>query len=299
MKSVLSGLLFWCCLLLCILPAHASRPAQVVALDWTLTETLLALGVTPIGIAQADGYQNWVGVPSLPVEVIDLGLRSQPNLELMASLQPQRILVSPLFKNMLPRLSRIAPVETLELFAPHVDTWQQVLAYTRKLAQLVDRAEAGEELIAHTQNRLLQLRGQLASQARNSQQKAVLLVQLMDDRHVRVFGQHGLYHAVLAQLGLENAWQGTTNYWGFSLVGMEALADVDAHLVVVEPYPAGVKKRLSTNGLWQHLPAVRQGNVSELPAVWSFGALPAAGRFAELLVAALQGRHRQEVSHAH
>jgi ferric hydroxamate transport system substrate-binding protein len=109
----------------------------------------------------------------------------------------------------------------------------------------------------------------------------------MDERHVRVFGENGLFQAVLERLGLENAWQGDTNVWGFSLVGLEALIEREARLVVVEPYPTGVEEKLARSALWQRLPSVRDDSLITLPPVWSFGALPSARRFAELLVAAL------------
>jgi iron complex transport system substrate-binding protein len=51
----------------------------------------------------------------------------------------------------------------------------------------------------------------------------------------------------------------------------------------------GVGERLQEPGLWQHLPLVKQGKVVHLPAVWSFGGLLAARRFADLLSGALQG----------
>ena len=53
--------------------------------------------------------------------------------------------------------------------------------------------------------------------------------------------------------------------------------------MVVDPIPVGVSERLQEPGLWQHLPLVKQGNpVLHLPAVWSFGGLLAARRFADL-----------------
>ncbi|WP_337133788.1 ABC transporter substrate-binding protein, partial [Staphylococcus aureus] len=87
----------------------------------------------------------------------------------------------------------------------------------------------------------------------------------MDARHVRVFGANGLFQAVLDRLGLENAWQGDTNYWGFSLVGVEELLKLDARLVVVEPYPEGVETKLAASGLWQRQPSVRDGSLVTLP----------------------------------
>ena len=121
------------------------------------------------------------------------------------------------------------------------------------------------------------------------------MVQFMDARHVRVFGDNSLYHAVLEQIDLANAWDRPTNAWGFSLVGLEALYDYpEVTLVVVEPLPAGVEESLAKSGLWQHLPSVENATLLRLPPVWSFGALPSAQRFARELVAALTLRSSLE-----
>ncbi len=255
---------------------------RLATLDWTLAETLVALDAPPIAVAQVADYHGWVGEPRLPDATIDLGLRSQPNLERLAELSPERILISPMFAALAPRLERIAPVETLALYTPEGETWAQMLELTRELGELVDRPQAAEALIDTTEAELASLRDRLPEQTR-----PLLVVQFMDARHVRVFGANGLFQAVLDRLGLENAWQGDTNYWGFSLVGVEELLKLDARLVVVEPYPEGVETKLAASGLWQRQPSVRDGSLVTLPPTWSFGALPSARRFADLLVATL------------
>lgn len=256
---------------------------RLATLDWTLAETLVALDAPPSAVAQVEAYHAWVGEPALPASTLDLGLRSQPNLELLASLAPERILISPMFANLASRLERIAPVETLPLYRPERDTWTEMRELTRSLGHLVERPAAATRLIAETEARLDALRERV-----DDTTPPLVIMQFMDSRHVRVFGDNGLYQAVLDRLGLENAWRGPTNAWGFSLVGLEALAGLDARLVVVEPYPAGVRKRLDDGGLWGHLIEASRGKPIVLPPTWSFGALPSARRFAELLVSALE-----------
>nr|WP_183383676.1 iron-siderophore ABC transporter substrate-binding protein [Halomonas stenophila] len=260
-----------------------AAPPRLATLDWTLAETLVALEAPPRAVAQVEAYHAWVVEPALPDTTTDLGLRSQPNLELLASLDPDRILISPMFANLTPRLSRIAPVENLTLYRPGLDTWTEMRELTRSIGELVDRPEAATRLIETTEAKLAGLREELGTD-----QPPLLMVQFMDSRHVRVFGAGGLFQAVLDRLDLDNAWTGATNAWGFSLVGIEALADLDARLVVVEPYPAGVQETLADSGLWRHLVETSRGTPIVLPPVWSFGALPSAGRFAELLVTALE-----------
>ncbi|QOR38442.1 ABC transporter substrate-binding protein [Billgrantia diversa] len=275
----LAGTLGWLCL--AATPSLASSNG-LATLDWTLAETLVALDAAPDAVAQVEDYHNWVGEPPLPGNVLDIGLRSQPNVELLAHLEPETILISPMFGHLAPRLEQIGAVDTREIYTPQGDTWNQILTLTRVLGMASDRRDEAEALIAATEARFESLRQALPEEA-----PPLLVVQFMDERHVRVFGVHGLFQAVMERLGLENAWQGETNYWGFSMVGLEELLGLEARLVVVEPYPIGAEEKLADSALWQHHPSVRDGNLITLPPVWSFGALPSAQRFAELLVAAL------------
>lgn len=261
---------------------------RLVVLDWTLLETLVALDHPPAGAADLDGYQTWVGRPALPPGIVDIGLRNQPSLELLSQLEPDRFLIPPLFASLAPLLSRIAPVEVLALYNAEGPLWPNLLHFTREVAEYTGDPDAAERLIDRVEDQLASLAAELPANS-----GPVLVVQFMDDRHVRVFGDQSLYSAVLERLGLENAWRGVTNAWGFSLVGIEALAALEnlsapaPRLLVVEPLPPGLREQMAQSGLWQSLPAVARGDVVFLPPAWSFGGLPSAERFAELVHEAL------------
>lgn len=270
-------------LLLTSLLTFTSAHAQFATVDWTIAETLVAIGAPISGVAQQPDYYDWVGEPRIPQGATDLGLRAQPNFELLAQLAPEQILISPMFASLTPRLERIAPVTSLALFSPGADTWQEMQALTRALGELTDRKAAAEQLIEDTQTLMDSLRETQPDTA------PLLMVQFMDARHVRIFGENSLYNAVLEQLGLANAWEEPTNAWGFALTGIEALAGYpDARLVIIDPLPLGVEEQLATSGLWQQLPIVKNTNLLRLPPVWSFGALPSAQRFANVLTAELK-----------
>lgn len=275
------------------MPAAAGLPQadaaksvpRIATVDWTVAETLLALGVTPLAMGDVESYRAWVGEPRLPAEVVDIGLRMQPNRELLAELKPDLILISPLMASLEPTLSQIAPVQSIALYEPGTDLWQRLHEATLTIAALVGKTAEAERQLAALDRDLTRMKGQLPADL-----PPLLLVQFIDERHVRVFGRHSLFEAVMQRLGLRNAWQGETNAWGFAVVSLEQfLALPEAKLVVVDPIPVGVRERLQEPGLWQHLPLVKQGKVMHLPAVWSFGGLLAARRFADLLSEALQG----------
>ena len=297
---------WFCCLLAPLMlqaeptiPAAAKLPQtdavkplpRIATVDWTIAETLLALGVTPLAVGDAGPYQAWVGEPRLPAGVVDIGLRTQPNRELLAELKPDHILISPLAAPLAPTLSRIAPVSTIALYDGQTDLWQRLHEVTLTLARMVGKTAEGERLLAGLDRDLAKMQGRLPADL-----PPLLVVQFIDERHVRVFGRHSLFEAVMTRLGLRNGWQEQTNDWGFSVVSIEQfMALPTARLVVVDPIPVGVSERLQEPGLWQHLPLVRQAPVLHLPAVWSFGGVLAARRFAGLLSEALlQDAERME-----
>lgn len=272
-------------LLMLVGPQSSLASSQWATLDWTIAETLLAIDAPVSSVAQQSDYHQWVGEPRIPESTTDMGLRTQPNLELLAQAPPEQTLISPMFSGLTPRLERIAPVTSFALYSPGTDTWQEMQTLTRQLGELTEHQPQAEALIAETQALMTTLRESRPASP------PLLMVQFMDARHVRVFGENSLYNAVLEQLELPNAWDQSTNAWGFSLVGIEALAaHPDAQLVVVEPLPTGVEEPLTKSGLWQHLPSVREDRVITLSPVWSFGALPSAQRFARTLVTALEAQ---------
>lgn len=277
---------------LCLSPlafSQAGASASIVTLDWTIAETLIALDNPPVGLAEIPQYQRWVGVEQLPKSVFDIGLRTQPNRELIAQQDPDHILLSPLYMRLSEQLNAIAPVTALDTYQLGEPLWQRLERTTHTLAALNDNDEAAVALINTLETYLDQQKKQLKEQLK--EQPPLLVVQFIDARHLRVFGEHSLFQAVLERLGLTNVWRHPTNQWGFSTVALEELLSYpDAALVVVEPLPSGMRDSLSGNALWQHLPAVQEDRVIRLPAVWSFGGFPSAARFAELLSEALLAR---------
>ncbi|KXO07554.1 Ferric hydroxamate ABC transporter, periplasmic substrate binding protein FhuD [Moritella sp. JT01] len=255
---------------------------RIVAIDWTHVETLLALGVTPLGIAQKQDYNAWVKEPKIPNGVLDLGLRTQPNLELLAELAPTQILISPMFSVLTPQLQKITKVTEIGLYKKGNVNWQAMESMTRELAMNIGVEKEAERFILQKRDEILALKQQVPSDF-----PPVLMVQFMDANHLRVFGDNSLYKTAVNELGIESAWQGTTNQWGFSLVGINELVGIDAQIVVIEPLPIGTEAALEHNQLWQFMSQQSNYPVLRMPAVWSFGALPSATRFARLFVRAL------------
>lgn len=266
-----------------------SESLRVAAIDWTLVEILMSLGVVPAAAAQIKDYQAWVMEPPLPEQVVDIGLRAQPNRELAASLKLDLILISPLYSALEPTLSQIASVQALATHNPEKDLWHNLVDTTRRVGELTRRSVEAEAVIEHHRTRIDQMKEKIAANT-----PSLLVVQFIDDRHVRVYGKGSLYDMVINRLGLQNAWKGETNRWGYTTVGIEELM-TQGYLVIVDPIPMSAERVFDNNRLWQALPAVRHDRVLSLPAVWSFGALPSAVRFADELYQALTDPNATEL----
>ncbi|MGO2241812.1 MAG: ABC transporter substrate-binding protein [Halomonas sp.] len=273
--------------LICLssLSNQAITSATIVTLDWTIAETLIALDNPPVGLAEIPQYQRWAGAEQLPPGVVDAGLRAQPNRELMAQLAPDHILLSPLYMRLSEQLSSVAPVTALDTYQLGEPLWQRLERTTHTLAALSGSEDAAVAMINALETYLDQQKTQL------EEQPSLLVVQFIDARHLRVFGEHSLFQAVLERLGLSNVWQHPTNQWGFSTVALEELMPYpDAAIVVVEPLPAGMSDHFSGTALWPHRPAVLAVGVIRLPGFCFFGGFQSAARFAELLSEALLAR---------
>ena len=258
--------------------ARAAPAMRLACLDYGLAQTVLALGLTPIGLPNPAGYRAWVIDPPLPPGVADLGARTQPNLELLAELRPDAILAVPDHDPVAPALRRIAPTLRLPLQGP--DPWNLAVAATRAVGALAGQAAAAEAVVATATARLAATRAGLAGRA----MPPLLVVSFLDPRHVAVYGANGIVGAVLDRLGLRNAWTAPTGRWGSATVGLDALAVADtAFLWIIDPLPPDARGALDRSPLWQALPFVRAGRVGMLPPVLMFGALPAAVRLADLL----------------
>src|SRR5699024_4453486 len=70
-----------------------SPAERVVVLEWQQVEDVLTLGVTPVGVADPDGYRQWVTAETLPEDVADVGDRAESDLDSIYALDPDLIIV--------------------------------------------------------------------------------------------------------------------------------------------------------------------------------------------------------------
>ncbi|WP_150912723.1 ABC transporter substrate-binding protein [Marinobacter halotolerans] len=261
-------------------------PKRVVTLNWAATEALLLLGVEPVGVADRDGYRVWVKEPELPEGVANVGARVAPSLEAIAQLEPDLIVTSSEMAPAARLLQRIAPTYVVSVYKQDSQPFAKASEMLTTLGDMLNR-EAQAESVLRDIEQTLETQKRRLEQAGLTEQP-VALVNFLDDRHVRIYAPNGLYQRTLTALGLENAWPHQGNYWGFSVVGLEAIAPYpDSRIVVIEPTLPGLAETLSASPFWTYLPPVQREQIYRIEPVWPFGGVFPVKRLATLLTDSL------------
>lgn len=271
---------------LAVLPgaARAAESGQFAVVDWALLETVLALGLVPLAAPELILYPRLAVEPEVPDTVLDLGLRGALSFERLALLRPNIVYGSNYSAWAAPQIEAIAPFKTFELFVPGEPPLDKIAAMTLALAEDFCIAGRGRAVVAGAQAEFAASRRRLEGIGTRD----VLLVDVGDTNHVRVYGADSLFGETLARLGLTNAWAGGTRYSAAAPVGIEALAaHPEAFLIVVGPVPPDAEAEMRTGALWRALPAIAAGRFAVIEPCNAFGALPAALRLARLVTAAL------------
>ena len=68
--------------------------ADIVSLEWGLTENLVALGVEPVGQADVEGYHTWDTVAPIDAGTPDVGTRGEPSLDAISALEPDLVVTT-------------------------------------------------------------------------------------------------------------------------------------------------------------------------------------------------------------
>ncbi|MGP9576173.1 ABC transporter substrate-binding protein [Halomonas sp. AOP42-D2-25] len=225
---------------------QANTSSAVAAFDLPIAETLIELGVSPVIVTQESSFNFWTGNTYESSHVIESGLPG-PNMELLQQVLPSRVLLAPWQANQDVQLSSIAPVHVVDNYPYTVENnvWDGLLKFTYELGEVAEQQQQANHLVQETQARLASLREHVTKGC-----TPLLFIQLLDERHIRVFGDNSFVHAVSQQLGLCNAWKGATNQWGYAQVGVENLFDTEARLVIIRSYnSAGLEEQIARTAL--------------------------------------------------
>ena len=255
---------------------------RVATLDWALLETLLAIGANVVAATELRQFAQVVVEPEVPSGTMDIGLRGTPNFEALYAAHPDIIFNSNFYAWADPLITRIAPVDSHAIYtageSPYALAQKATLAIGERL-----QIPAARNLVDELTTRLERYKSKLTDHRR-----PLLLINLGDARHFRVFGADSMFGEVLTRIGLTNAWNAATSYSATAPVGIETLASMpDATIILIPPHPQDALEALTASAFWNALPAVREKRVVTIGSINPYGALPAASRFADMLAQGL------------
>lgn len=277
---------------LTLLMAPQARAAnrRIAALDWVSAQNLMALGLQPVAMPEIERYNGLVVEPSPVPAVQDLGLRSEPNLELLDQLRPDLLVISPELKPLERRLRHIAPVSVFEPYdrsngevSDHIDAGRVALG---ELAREIGLDDQFRTYAAAVRQELDDARGRLE----RYDGRPLYCVTFLDGRRALVFGRTGLFQAVLDRFNIANAFDGPLSAYGHATVTIDRLTSrPEARLLSI-----GNRQRVSlaairTAPAVASLPFVRENRIAVIDDVLFYGGLPSVRRFARLASLALAG----------
>lgn len=271
--------------------AAADRPStwnRVVVLDWMLTESLLLLGIIPLAVANPDGFRQVFQAVELPMSVKDVGLIYQPNLELLALLQPELIIITPAHAIIAPLLQHIAPILTVgEADSSGHNAFEQSCAALTIMGRFFGQQATAQALILRAL-KLIEMARKRLSMLPGATQRKVFIVQFIDEAFVRLAGPASLYGEMLSRIGVTNACHLPTPASGFITTGYDALyAEPEALLIAFSPLPVTVTLMLEKNPVWQALPFRQPNHHFYLPFIPANGGVLSAMTFADELADAI------------
>ena len=253
-----------------------ATPQRIVVLEWAYVEAVLAVGVQPVGVADIEGYHAWVKIPAtLDPAVMDVGTRQAPNLELIATLQPDLIIATSFrVGDSYDELSEIAPTLVFDNYPTDMTHYENMRRTFSTIAEIVGRQAEGEAVLAQMEAKFATARDQLAAAGKAGERFVLTQAYSSENQaQLRLFTDNALAVQVVMQLGLGNGWEDEPQPYGFTTVSVEALPELgDLHFFYVVQDDDDVFADSAIAPLWENLEFVQNDHAYSLGGdTWLFG----------------------------
>ncbi|MGW7507015.1 ABC transporter substrate-binding protein [Streptomyces massasporeus] len=269
---------------------------KVVATEWNEVESLVTLGVDPVGVADVKGYKTWDTAVPLKNEPKDIGTRGEPSMDTIASLSPDLIVASSdLSDAAVKQLRKIAPVLEIKS-ADASDQIGQMFTNLDLIAKATGTTDKAKTARENFEAKVAEGKKALADAKLDGTDIAFADGYVQSNQvSLRPYTDGSLIGSVNKQLGLRNAWKvkgdpayglGTTD-----VEGLTALPE-DVRFAYIgndddkssNPFSGQLKK----NAVWTSLPFVKADKVHRLPdGIWMFGGPGSMEAYIDALVGAL------------
>jgi iron complex transport system substrate-binding protein len=267
---------------------------RVVGTEWNAVESLVSLGVNPVGAADVKGYKAYDSAVPLRNSPKDIGTRGEPSTDTIASLHPDLVVATTdLSSSVLKQLRKVAPVLTLRS-ADAADPIGQMEDNLDLVARATGTTDRAAEVRKAFDAKVAEGKKALADAGLDGAKYAFADGYVVSNQvTIRPYTSGSLIGAVSEEIGLKNAWtvKGDKNY-GLASTDVEGLTGLgDVRFAYLsndsdgdDPFADGLAK----NSVWKSLKFVKDDHVSRLPdGIWMFGGPESMEAYIDAVVDAL------------
>ncbi|MFW6036026.1 MAG: ABC transporter substrate-binding protein [Halothermotrichaceae bacterium] len=239
-------------------------PKRIVTLYQGANDAAVALGVTPVGVVD-----SWVEKPMYKYlrdeleGVKHVGLETQPNIEEIANLNPDLIIVSKMrHEKIYDLLSQIAPTVAHETVFKFKET-VELMASSMRIE------EKGEEVLTNWENRVADFKEKIEDKSGEEWPVEVALLNFRAD-HARIY-YSGFAGRVLNELGFERPESHKKDTWGTQLTSKESIPEMNADVFFIfmseDEAVKNTYQEWTNHPLWKNLDAVQNDQVYQVDEV--------------------------------
>ena len=239
-------------------------PSRVVALEYSFVDALAQVGVSPVGVADDNKVDRIL--PQVREKIAawqSVGTRSQPSLEVIASLKPDLIIADPSRHTaVFEELKKIAPTV---MFDSRHESYQENLETAQKIGDLVGKSTEMKAKINEHNDYIANIAKNLGVQGK----KASFGTSREDKFNIQ--NDNGYVGSFLTTLGF--APTKLNGDQAFVEINLEQLVmEKPEYLFIAHYRDESIARKWEAEPLWKAIPAVKANHVYSVDAdMWARG----------------------------
>lgn len=241
------------------------QPERIVVLEQGFTQTVAELGVKPVGVADDNKPERFPQDTLAYIEgYTSVGTRSEPNLEVIRTLQPDLIIAdTSRHSNVYEELSAIAPTI---VFKNDTANYTDIMKSTQAIGEALGKADETTAMLEEHQQQLEKLK-----QSINSNQSVLIIAADEEASNSFQVRTDQAFHASFLQtVGLNYALTDAEEVSQLMTTEQLLAIDPDQLLILINEDDPSVLAGQQNNLLWNQLKAVQTGKAHEVElAKWS------------------------------
>ena len=239
-------------------------PSRVVALEYSFVDALAQVGVSPVGVADDNKIDRIL--PQVREKIAawqSVGTRSQPSLEVIASLKPDLIIADPSRHTaVFEELKKIAPTV---MFDSRHESYQENLETAQKIGDLVGKSSEMKTKINEHNDYIANIAKNLGVQGK----KASFGTSREDKFNIQ--NDNGYVGSFLTTLGFAPTKLNSDQ--AFVEINLEQLVmEKPEYLFIAHYRDESIARKWEAEPLWKAIPAVKANHVYSVDSdMWARG----------------------------